>query len=81
MFLRFANFYCQFIQGFSKIARLLISLLKIVYLVQNLIILIDIAEKYEVVDNDRFGKINKFLFKSQKSKFLTKLKNPIICLI
>lgn len=52
-------------------------MLKIIYLLENLLISINISDKNKVINNNKFSKINKNLFKSQKSKLkiLAKLKN------
>ena len=48
VFLGFANFYWRFIQGFSKIARPLTSILQTTRLSKNLTVLIDVAERNEI---------------------------------
>ena len=67
MFINFANFYQHFIQGFSKIAALLKSSLKITKL-SKLAPKVFKADNYKVVDNDN-SKTNKTvinLFKNNK---------------
>lgn len=54
MFLKFANFYYQFIQGFNKIAWPFISILKIANLWKNLLILVSISKKNKMVNIYKF---------------------------
>lgn len=66
MFLGFANFYCRFIKGLSKIATLLTLILKTLSL---------IPQKYFIrardeIENENIKDNTKFLTKSKKSKNL-----------
>lgn len=63
MFLRFANFYYQFILGFNKIIKPFIFILKIINILKNLLILVNITKKKEVIDGNKFCRINKNLSK------------------
>lgn len=71
MFLSFANFNWQFIQGISKIVRPLTSILRINNLLENLLTSVCIAKKDKVVGGSGSSKMNKNLFKPQKLKFFT----------
>ena len=73
MFINFANFYWRFIQSFSKIAALLIFLLKMTRLYEKLAPKTFRANNNKVV-NDGGGRTNETvvnLFENKKSKKLT----------
>lgn len=68
VFLGFANFYWQFVWSFDKIARPLISILRIVNLLENLLLLVNVDEEDKMLGSNRFSGKIKNLSKLQKLK-------------
>lgn len=76
VFIDFASFYWHFIQGFSRIAIILILILKSIIFLE-LALKMFIADSNEVVKDDSNAKANKTFknfFKSKKSKNITYIK-------
>lgn len=71
VFLRFANLYYCFIQGFSKIAKSLTLMIKTANLFKNSLILKNVVEDSGlIVDDSRNNNLGKYLVMFRKSKII-----------